>query len=198
MPLELPRATGRVPALVIADASSGLTTAGPERDYAAVLSAAGVATLAIDMRIARRVPSGPAAFGHGGDDLRPRSLRDTLPDAFGALKFLSAIDPQRIELDSRLFVGAVLGAAMVEHVALRALGPSPRFAAHSALFIVCPVWTAAHMGLAKWTGAPLQLQVRTIRRASDDPTLARKRTSIEPPRLERRVAASWSAASRDR
>src|SRR5262249_9960453 len=88
--ISLPlRATGRIPAVVIAHAGSGLTAEGPEPDYVAALNAAGIGALTIDMWTARGVPSGPAAFGgNGGDDRRPPSVRATLPGAFGAPKHL--------------------------------------------------------------------------------------------------------------
>jgi hypothetical protein len=38
----------------------------------------------IDKWTPRGIPSGPTAFGgNGGGDRRRRSIRDTLPDAFG-------------------------------------------------------------------------------------------------------------------
>jgi hypothetical protein len=99
--LSLPsNAVGPVPAVVIGHASGGLMPEGPEADYVAALNAAGIATLVIDMWTPRQVPSGAAAFGGGGgEDHRPRAIGDTLPDAFGALKFLAAhpaIDRKRV------------------------------------------------------------------------------------------------------
>src|SRR5260370_40813627 len=52
-------ASGRVPAVVVAHDSAGLTPEGPESDYVAALNAAGMATLVIDMWTPRHVPSGP-------------------------------------------------------------------------------------------------------------------------------------------
>src|SRR5262249_51177500 len=50
----------------------------------------GIGTLTIDMWTPRGIPSGSAAFGgNGGYYRRPRSVRDTLPDAFGALEYLA-------------------------------------------------------------------------------------------------------------
>ena len=97
--------TTNVPAVVIVHASAGLMPNGPEHRYAAALNDAGIATLVIDMWTARGIPAGPEAFGGtGGVDRRPKLPSDTLPDAFGALKFLAAqsgIDRGRMEsLDS--------------------------------------------------------------------------------------------------
>ena len=166
--LSLPQnAAGRVAAVVIAHDSAGLIREGPEPDYVAALNAAGIATLVIDMWTPRHVPSGPPAFGgDGGGDRRPRVIGDTLPDAFGALKFLAghpAIDPRRIGIMGFSW-GAMLSLlAMSEAAAERALGTQPRFAAHSAHYLVCSLFLpGAPMGsatAANWTGAPLQLQV---------------------------------------
>jgi dienelactone hydrolase len=166
--LSLPSgATGRVPAVVIAHAGSGLTAEGPEPAYVAALNAAGIGTLTIDMWTPRGVPSGPAALGgDGAVDRRPQSVRDTLPDAFGALKYLAghpAIDPKRIGIMGFSW-GAMLSVlAMEELAAERALGAGPRFAAHAGHYLVCsfflPEKTFAPVMTAKWTVAPLQLQV---------------------------------------
>jgi dienelactone hydrolase len=162
-----PNAASPVPAVVIAHASGGLMPEGLEGDYVAALNAAGIATLVIDMWTPRQVPSGPAAFGgDGGADRRPRAIGDTLPDAFGALKFLAAqpaIDRKRIGIMGFSW-GAMLGVlAMSEDPVARALGPDLRFAAHSAHWFVCSLFLPgapiAAAAAAKWTGAPLQLQV---------------------------------------
>jgi dienelactone hydrolase len=158
---------GRVPAVVIAHDSAGLTPEGPESDYVAALNAAGMATLVIDMWTPRHVPSGPPAFGgDGGSDRRPRSIGDTLPDAFGALKFLAehpAIDPRRIGIMGFSWGAMLSFLAMSEPAAERALGPNLPFAAHSAHYFVCSLFlpgaAMAPVTAAKWTAAPLQLQV---------------------------------------
>jgi uncharacterized protein len=166
--LSLPQnVSGRTPAVVIAHDSAGLTPEGPESDYVAALNAAGMATLVIDMWTPRHLPSGPPAFGgDGGGDRRPRAIGDTLPDAFGALKFLAehpAIDPRRIGILGFSW-GAMLSVlAMSEPAAERVLGSGPRFVAHSGHYFVCSLFLPgapmASAAAAKWTGAPLQLQV---------------------------------------
>jgi dienelactone hydrolase len=160
-------ASGRVPAVVIAHDSAGLTPEGPESDYVATLNTAGMATLVIDMWTPRHLPSGPAAFGgDGGGDRRPRAIGDTLPDAFGALKFLAehpAVDPRRIGIMGFSWGAMLSFLAMSEPAAERALGSDLRFAAHSAHYFVCSLFLPgapmASATTAKWTGAPLQLQV---------------------------------------
>jgi uncharacterized protein len=166
--LSLPRSmTSTVPAVVIVHASAGLLPNGPEPRYAAALNEAGIATLVIDMWAARGIPSGPEAFGGtGGADRRPRLPRHTLPDAFGALTFLAAnpaIDARRIGILGFSWGAAVSVLAAIEANAERALGPEPRFAAHAGHYFVCwpylPGGPGANVLSARWTGAPLQLQV---------------------------------------
>jgi dienelactone hydrolase len=188
---------GRVPAVVIAHDSAGLTPMGPEPDYVAALNAAGIATLVIDMWTPRQVPSGPAAIGaEGGGDRRPRAIGDTLPDAFGALKFLAghpAIDPQRVGIMGFSW-GAMLSVlAMSEPAAERALGSAPRFAAHSAHYLVCSLFLpgapAAPATAARWTGAPLQLQAggRDDYDKADGGASCRRLVEGLPPDKRRRV-----------
>jgi hypothetical protein len=72
----------RITAVVIVYPNAGLTPGGRLRRGAA----SGMAMLVIDIWTPRGIPSGPTAFGgDGGGDRRPRSIRDTLPGAFGAL-----------------------------------------------------------------------------------------------------------------
>jgi signal peptidase II len=69
----------------------GSEAEGPEPGYVTALNAAGIETLTIDMLTARGVPSGSAAFpGNGGDDRRPRTVRDTLALAATTLGLVSA------------------------------------------------------------------------------------------------------------
>jgi dienelactone hydrolase len=196
--LSFPRGVaGRVPAVVIAHASAGLTPEGPEPDYVAALNAAGVATLAIDMWTPRHVPAGPPAFGgDGGRDRRPRAIGDTLPDAFGALRFLAerpTIDPRRIGIMGFSW-GAMLSVfAMSEPAAERALGSDLRFAAHSAHYFVCsyflPGGPMASAMAAKWSGAPLQLQVggQDDYDGADGGASCRRLVEELPPDKRRRV-----------
>src|SRR5262249_27203822 len=140
--LSLPHnMTSTVPAVVIVHASAGLLPNGPEPRYVAALNNAGIATLVIDMWAARGIPAGPEAFGGpGGADRRPRLPRDTLPDVFGALKFLAAnpaIDARRIGILGFSWGAAVSVLAALEDNIGRALGPDLRFAAHAAHYFVC-------------------------------------------------------------
>jgi dienelactone hydrolase len=197
--LSLPpaAAAGPVPAVVIAHASAGLMPEGPEPDYVAALNAAGIGTLVIDMWTPRQIPSGAAAFGgEGGADRRPHAIADTLPDAFGALKFLAAqpaIDRKRVGIMGFSW-GAMLSVlAMLDGPAQRALGSELRFAAHSAHWFVCfpflPGGPAAAAWTASWTPAPLQLQVGGQDDYDNADGGAACRTLIEdlPPEKRRQV-----------
>lgn len=100
-----------------------------------------MATLVIDMWTPRGVPAGAAAFGGlGGIDRRPRTPVDTLPDAFGALKFLAAnpaIDARRIGVMGFSWGAALSFLAASEPAAERALDSKLRFAAHAGHYFVC-------------------------------------------------------------
>lgn len=83
----------------IAHGSSGVDSRGPY--YAAQLNRAGIATLEIDMWAPRGLVGGAAG--------RPRTIAETLPDAFGGLKMLAAdsrIDPKRIGIMGFSWVGS--------------------------------------------------------------------------------------------
>lgn len=155
------------PAVVIVHGSGGLLPNGPEPDYVAALAAEGIATLLIDMWAARGIPSGPAAFGGGGGgDRRPRALADTLPDAFGALRFLAArpeIDRGRIGILGFSWGAAVSLLAVGENAAARAVPEGARFAAHAGHYLVCwpfaPDGPGARAVQAPRTAAPLQLHI---------------------------------------
>src|SRR5260370_21955573 len=89
-----------------------------------------------------------------------------MPGGFGALKFLAeptAIDPRRIGIMGFSWGAMLSFLAMSEPAVERAVGPDLRFAAHSAHYFVCSLFLPgapmASATAAKWTGAPLQLQV---------------------------------------
>jgi dienelactone hydrolase len=166
--LSIPKeAKERIPAVVIAHASAGLLPGGVETDYVTALNAAGIATLVIDMWTPRGIPTGPAAYGGGGKpDRRPRVSADTLPDLFGALKFLAehtAIDPKRIGVMGFSW-GAVLSFISIsEPLSTRQIGPGPRFVAHAPQYMGCfgllPGAPGERTMKEPWTNANLLLQI---------------------------------------
>ena len=86
--LRVPFAGPGIPAVVIVHGSNGIDSRGPS--YATELNKAGIATLEIDMWAPRGVV---------GAANRPRGVPETLPDAYGAFKYLASlpgIDAKRI------------------------------------------------------------------------------------------------------
>lgn len=133
--LTLPAApdAAKLPAVVIIHGSAGVDSRGPR--YTEALVKAGIATLEIDMWAAR------------GSRHRPAGLPDTtLPDAYGALKFLAAqpeIDATRIGLMGFSWGGVVtmLSANRAAAEPYGAQGLS--FRAHAAFYPVC--WAYNHI-----------------------------------------------------
>lgn len=153
--LRVPQRDGRVPAVVIAHGTAGIDSRGTY--HAEALNDAGIATLELDMWAPRRLHGG---IGQQG---RPESVVETLPDAFGALSFLATqpgIDPARIGIMGFSWGGVVsmLTATRPHHD--RFLGPSPlRFAAHAPFYPVC--WTYNRVPgheFTDLTGAPVFIQ----------------------------------------
>jgi uncharacterized protein len=144
--------TGKVPAVVIAHGSAGIDTRGSF--YAAEINKAGIATLEIDMWAARG--------WLGGITGRPLGVPETLPDAYGALKFLSAqphIDPQRIGILGFSWGGVVaLLCATQPYTQLFTRG-ALKFAAHVANYPVCWVYNQLPgYAFDSFTGAPVLIQ----------------------------------------
>ena len=165
--LEVPKSSVPVPAVVIVHSSAGLLKGGTEEDYAAALNKAGIATLVIDMWTPRSIPTGSAAYGgEGGKDLRPKAAIDTLPDAFGALKFLAArpeIDPKKIGITGFSWGAVVSFLTMAEPLSMRQVGPGLRFAAHAPHYMGCFGFLPGRPGertiKEPWTGAPMLLLI---------------------------------------
>ena len=121
------------PAVVIVHGSSGVDTRGPY--YAELLNDAGIATLEIDMW-------SPRGFG-GGAAGRPRSVVETLPDAFGALEMLAAdarIDARRIGIMGFSWGGVVSMLTATRPYVDRYAPAGLRFAAHAPLYPICWVY----------------------------------------------------------
>jgi len=150
------------PAVLICHGSDGVDGRG--EFHAAALNAAGIATLEIDMWAARGTKRGAAA--------RPRSVPETLPDAFAAARFLAGqpeVDPARIGILGFSWGGVVslLSATRRWRDELGAAGP--RFVAHAALYPVCWTYeTVRGFSLADLTGAPILIQAGDAD-AYDDP-----------------------------
>lgn len=153
--LRIPRRDGKMPAVVIAHGTSGIDSRGAY--HAQALNDAGIATLELDMWSPRRLHGG---IGQQG---RPESVVETLPDAFGALSYLAAhpdIDPRRIGIMGFSWGGVVSMLTATKPYSERYLGSSPlRFAAHAPFYPVC--WTYNRVPGHEFrdlTGAPVFIQ----------------------------------------
>jgi uncharacterized protein len=144
--------TGPMPAVVVVHGSAGVDSRG--QLYVEALNAAGIATLEIDMWAARG--------WLGGVSGRPRGVPETLPDAYGALKFLaglSRIDPQRIGIMGFSWGGVVTMLTATQPYTTQHTGNALKFAAHVAHYPVCWVYNRVPgYAFAAFTGAPVLIQ----------------------------------------
>lgn len=152
----------KIPAVVIVHGSAGVDSRG--KFYAEALNDAGIATLEIDMWAARG--------WLGGITGRPRGVPETLPDAYGALKFLSeqpSIDPERIGIMGFSWGGVVTMLTATAPYTSLYTGGTLKFAAHVAHYPVC--WVYNHVpGYAfnAFTGSPVLIQAGELD-AYDEP-----------------------------
>ncbi|MBI2265123.1 MAG: dienelactone hydrolase family protein [Armatimonadetes bacterium] len=151
--LQIPRGVeGKVPAVVILHGSNGVDGRGAF--YAEALNASGIATLEIDMWTPRGLLGGPSG--------RPKTVEETLPDAFGALFYLAghpSIDPSRIGVMGFSWGGVMtLKTAFKENQDRFAQGKH-EFAAHLAFYPVCSYFkkTTLEKGPTGATGAPVHI-----------------------------------------
>ncbi len=143
--------SGALPAVVIVHGSSGVDSRGSA--YATELNAVGIATLEIDMWSARNINS-PAD--------RPKGVPLTLPDAYGAFKFLAAnpaIDAKRIGIMGFSWGGVVSMLTATKPYTELYLGKDMQFAAHAPNYPVCWVYNRVPgYEFQQFTGAPILLQ----------------------------------------
>lgn len=163
VPLTEPGAPApKVPAVVVCHGSDGVDGRGAF--YIEALNAAGIATLEIDMWAARTTVRGAAE--------RPRSVPETLPDAFAALAFLARqpeIDPARIAVMGFSWGGVVSLLSATKANAARYAEPGTAFVAHAGFYPV--LWSynrAPGHDLRDLTGAPVLVQAGADD-AYDDP-----------------------------
>ncbi len=140
------------PAIVIVHGSGGVDSRGAH--YADALNRAGFVTLEIDLWSPRGVDN---------PGQRPQSVRETLPDAFAALHFLSGrtdiVDASRIAIMGFSWGGVVsMLTATAANRAEFATG-AERFAAHAPIYPVCWVYNrASGYDFGALTGAPVLIQ----------------------------------------
>jgi dienelactone hydrolase len=160
--------------VVIVHGSAGVDSRGAF--YSRALTDAGIATLEIDMWAARG--------WLGGITGRPRGVPETVPDAYGALKFLSQqpfIDAERIGIMGFSWGGVVtMLSATAPYASLYADG-TLRFAAHVAEYPVCWVYNRIPgYAFNSFTGSPVLIQTGELD-AYDEPDTCQNLVESLPP-----------------
>ncbi len=149
--LREPLGEGPHPAVLLVHGSAGVDSRG--KGYVTALNAAGFATLEIDLWAARGVTS-PLE--------RPKSVADTLPDAFAALDFLthrSGIDPARIAIMGFSWGGIVSMLSATARAQATFAKDGQKFAAHAPFYPVCWTYnTVPGFEFEDLTGAPVFIQ----------------------------------------
>jgi len=158
----------KVAAVVIVHGTGGMDAKGPL--YALGLNAAGIATLEIDLWS----PRGLA----GGWDGRPKHVKETLPDAFGALDFLAGqarIDTRRIGIMGFSWGGVVSLLAADKSYAAELSPNGLRFAAHAPFYPVCFAYNKIPgYPFRDLTGAPIYILTGADDKYDDDPGICQK------------------------
>jgi dienelactone hydrolase len=150
--LMTPMEGDEVPGVLICHGSDGVDGRGAF--HAEALNGAGIATFEIDMWAARGSERGAAS--------RPRSVPETLPDAFAALAFMARqpeIDPARLGVLGFSWGGVVSLLTATRRWREQLGADAPPIAAHAALYPV--VWAYENvpgLTLKALTGAPILIQ----------------------------------------
>jgi dienelactone hydrolase len=142
----------QIPAVVIVHGSAGVDSRG--KLYAEALNDTGIATLEIDMWSARDLQ---------GELSRPSGVPETLPDAYGALKFLSEqprIDPERIGIMGFSWGGVVTMLTATSPYTDQYTSGELKFAAHVANYPVCWIYNfVPEYEFQSFTGSPVLIQI---------------------------------------
>ena len=150
------------PAVLICHGSDGVDARGAF--HAEALNAAGFATFEIDMWAARGTERGALA--------RPRSVPETLPDAFAALAFMARqpeIDAGRLGILGFSWGGVVALLTATRRWRETLGAHAPPVHGHAAMYPVCWAYeTVPGLSLAELTGAPVLIQAGDAD-AYDDP-----------------------------
>lgn len=153
--LRVPMRDENVPAVVIVHGTNGVDSRGSY--HAEALNDAGFATLELDMWSPRGLSGGAGPNG------RPQGVPETLPDAYGALRYLASrpgIDAQRIGITGFSWGGVVSMLTATRPYSDLHMGDNPlRFAAHAPFYPIC--WGYNKIPgyeFAELTGAPVFIQ----------------------------------------
>lgn len=174
--LRLPPDAARpLPAVVLVHGSAGVDGRGEA--LANALNEAGVATLEIDMWSPRGLAGGLA---------RPSHPAETLPDAFGALRYLAGrddVDGERVGIAGFSWGGIVSMLAATRRSA--AAYDGLRFAAHAPYYPVCWFYNRVPgYEFCDLTGAPVLLQAGELDTYDDPDGCERMVAALAP--LDRR------------
>ncbi|QDL53184.1 dienelactone hydrolase family protein [Rhodoferax aquaticus] len=184
--LSTPEATekamrSKVPAVVIVHGTGGMDAKGPM--YAQALNAAGIATLEIDLWS----PRGLA----GGWDGRPKHVKETLPDAFGALAYLASlprIDAQHIGIMGFSWGGVVSMLTADTTYAGQMAPPNLRFAAHMPYYPICFGYNRVPgYPFKDLTGAPIYILTGADDKYDNDATMCDKQVAALPTAMRAQV-----------
>jgi dienelactone hydrolase len=168
------------PAVVLLHGSAG--PSAREGGYAAALHAAGFLTLEPDQW-------SPRGLG-GGSEGRPKTFLETLPDLFGAFRYLAArpdVDPHRIGLAGFSFggVATMLAATRARNDAV--LGAA-HFAAYMPVYPACWTYnTLPGQAFGDLVDAPLLLVTGALDQYDDDPEAGPKLAASLAPKDRARV-----------
>jgi dienelactone hydrolase len=156
--LRLPPGEGRVPAVVIVHGSGGVDGRGAL--YAEALRRAGIATIEPDLWAPRGIDR------RRGVQQRPPSTLHTIPDTYGALRFLAQhprIDPDRIGVMGMSWGGVTSLRTARADVQQAYAGQGPRFRAFAPLYPGCSYWADGGVSAGEfdqnWPDGPLLLLV---------------------------------------
>lgn len=179
--LRIPKSDKPIPAVVILHGSAGVDSRGSF--YAEALNRAGIATLEADLWSARGLK--------GGVEGRPKNAIETLPDAYGAFRFLEAraeIDPARIGIMGFSWGGVISMLTATRPYTQQFLG-SQKFAAHAPFYPV--IWRYNYVlgwEFEQFTGAPVLIQAGRAD-AYDDPDACDKLMASLPSEARKFIKA---------
>ncbi|MDT8991961.1 dienelactone hydrolase family protein [Curvibacter sp. APW13] len=171
----------RVPAVVIVHGTGGMDAKGPM--YAQALNAAGIATLEVDLWSPRNLA--------GGWDGRPRHVKETLPDAFGALAYLAQhprIDAQRIGIMGFSWGGVVSMLSADKGYAQQFAPEGQRFAAHMPYYPICFGYNRVPgYPFKDLTGAPIYILTGADDKYDNDASMCQRLAEQLPEALRAQV-----------
>lgn len=187
--LRVPMRDENVPAVVIVHGTNGVDSRGSY--HAEALNDAGFATLELDMWSPRGLSGGAGPNG------RPQGVPETLPDAYGALRYLASragIDAQRIGITGFSWGGVVSMLTATRPYSDLHMGDNPlRFAAHAPFYPIC--WGYNKIPgyeFAELTGAPVFIQSGDCD-AYDEPDSCTRLVSSLPEQTRREVTVTMYA-----